>query len=68
MLKKWLICKDGECWDVSGSEMAEKKVVSKSEYFKIRSRIDDKWLFATCLCCSIALNFILLAILLKVIL
>tara|TARA_R110000824_G_scaffold24702_7_gene86679 strand:- start:908 stop:1114 length:207 start_codon:yes stop_codon:yes gene_type:complete len=68
MLKKWLICKDGECWDVSGSEMAEKKVVSKSEYFKIRSKIGNKRLLATCFCCSIVLNFILLAILLKVIL
>jgi len=65
MIKKWLICKDGDCWDVSGSEMAEKKVVSKSEYFEIKSKIDSKWLFVVCLCCSVALNLILLAILLR---
>tara|TARA_R100000008_G_C3583675_1_gene170478 strand:- start:117 stop:314 length:198 start_codon:yes stop_codon:yes gene_type:complete len=60
MIKKWLICKDGDCWDVSGSEMAEKKVVSKSEYFKIKNNTGGKWILTACFCCSVVLNIILL--------
>ena len=67
-MKKWLICKDGDCWDVSGSEMSERKVISKSEYFKIKKKIDGKFLLTAFLWFSIVLNIVFLGILLKIIL